>query len=144
MKQPRILQIIFPVIHPILLTMCVITLTTSCNKESYIQGIGSGGTGNNNGGIPSGKGRLTLYCTNPKLDVQCARLGVSVDFSPSGTIEDRATSTPTCGANTSTALTLELDPGRYSLLISGSSTGCLRYNFDVTIVAGRCVIQQLN
>lgn len=140
------MKITYTTLVRMLTGLVVLTLTVlfvpGCNKESYVEGIGVIGSNGVGNGTP-GKGRITLYCTNARLDVQCPRLGVSLDYSPIGTIESRASTAPSCGAQSDIAFTLELDPGTYQFQISGSSSGCLSYTFTKTITAGTCVLQQL-
>ncbi|KUG09125.1 hypothetical protein [Solirubrum puertoriconensis] len=121
----------------------LLLLASACNEDSYLEGFGpatpTGGTGGPTG--PS-VGRITLYCTNTKLDY-CGNLTVYVDNNYKGEIADRATNTPACGANGNRVLTLELPVGSHSFSISSTTSNCLRYTFTASVSKNSCSLKEM-
>lgn len=114
--------------------------TVGCNKESYLEGVSPAPTSSTTG---ASTGRITFYCLNSKLD-QCGILTVYIDSNYKGDLRSRPSSTPSCGSNSATALTLTLPAGSHSYSISSTTSNCLRYTGSVTIGNNNCTSFSLN
>lgn len=114
----------------------------SCNKESYVEGVG---TVANVGGNPANnRGSITIFSSSTMIDVCSNGYSVSINGEYKGTISTFANSTPACGTNSNKALSFSLPVGTYSCTIRGSGAYCPKYSFSFTIEKGRCLLQSLD
>lgn len=124
-----------------LLFACLIFL--SCNKESYIEGLG---TTSVVGTDPvNNTGSFTIFSRTGGVGLCSSGINVFVNGEHKGTITDYDVSQkdPACGAKNNKALTIKLAVGTYEITASGTGVLCPKYKFSVTVKKGVCTLVPL-